>query len=168
DPLGGINQLYPLFGTANQLLAVVALAVTTTVLVKSGRGHRVWVTGLPLAWAAATTVTAAWEKIFSGDPAVGFFAQRARYAHAASVRKVLAPAKSMADMHTVVVNSTVDGVVCAVFLLLVLVVLANAAVVAVRALRSPVPLPSAEAGYVPSRLGTEPVPVPKPVGGRST
>jgi carbon starvation protein len=152
DPLGGINQLYPLFGTANQLLAVVALTVTTTVLVKSGKVRWAWVTGLPMLFVAAATFTAGFQKIFSGDARVGFFAQRAKYAAGIDSGTVLAPAKSMADMHTVVTNCTVDGVVAAAFLLLVATVIANAAVVCVRALRSPAALPTVEAPYVESRI----------------
>jgi carbon starvation protein len=159
DPLGGINQLFPLFGIANQLLAAVALTLATTVLVKSGRLRWAWVTGVPLAWTVAVTFTAGWQKIFSDDPRVGFFAQRARYADGISSGTVLAPAKTLDDMHTVVSNSTVDGVLIALFLVLVATVIANAAVVCVRALRSPTPLPTTEAPYTESLLD---LPVPQP------
>ncbi|MCX5259924.1 carbon starvation protein A [Streptomyces canus] len=152
DPLGGINQLFPLFGIANQLLAAIALAVCTTVLVKSGKLRWAWVTGVPLAWVVAITFTAGWQKIFSDDPRVGFFAQRAKYAHGIDAGQVLAPAKTLDDMHTVVTNSTVDGVLIALFLLLVAVVLVNAAVVCARAVRAPGASPTTEAPYVESRI----------------
>lgn len=152
DPLGGINQLFPLFGIANQLLAAVALTVCTTILIKSGRLRWAWVTGVPMAWVVAVTFTAGWQKIFADDPRIGFFAQRTRYAEAVDAGQVLPPAKTLDDMHTVVTNSTVDGVLIALFLLLVAVVIGNAAVVCVRAVRSRVPLPTTEAPYAESRL----------------
>ncbi|MFD5744243.1 carbon starvation CstA family protein [Streptomyces massasporeus] len=152
DPLGGINQLFPLFGIANQLLAAIALAVCTTILIKSGRLRWAWVTAVPLAWVVAITFTAGWQKIFSDDPKIGFFAQRAKYADAIDAGQVLPPAKSLDDMHTVVTNSTVDGVLIALFLFLVAVVLVNAAVVCARAVRFPGALPTTEAPYVESRI----------------
>ncbi|WP_439678116.1 carbon starvation CstA family protein [Embleya sp. MST-111070] len=156
DPLGGINQLFPLFGIANQLLAAVALTVATTVLVKSGKLRWAWVTGVPLAWDVAVTYTAGLEKIFSDDPRIGFFAQRDRYADAIDAGKVLGPAKNMDDMHTVVLNSTVDGVLIAIFLVLIALVIANAAVVCVRAIRAGGSLPTAETPWVESTLDLGP------------
>ncbi|WP_055712403.1 carbon starvation CstA family protein [Streptomyces torulosus] len=152
DPLGGIKQLFPLFGIANQLLAAVALAVTTTVLIKSGKLRWAWVTGIPLAWDVAVTFTAGWQKIFSDNPAIGFFALRDKYAAAIDKGELLPGATTMDDMHTIVLNNTVDGVIMAIFLLLVLTVLVNCAVVCVRAVRSPSPLPTTEAPYVESRI----------------
>ncbi|MFF5564616.1 carbon starvation CstA family protein [Streptomyces sp. NPDC012623] len=152
DPLGGINQLFPLFGIANQLLAAVALAVCTTLLVKSGRLKWAWVTGVPLAWDAAVTLTASWQKIFSGDPKVGFFTQRDVYRSAIDRGEVLPPAKTMDDMHTVVTNSTVDGVLSALFALLILVVIADAARVCLTAIRAPESVKLSETPYVRSRI----------------
>jgi carbon starvation protein len=152
DPLGGINQLFPLFGIANQLLAAVALTVATTLLIKSGRIRWAWVTAVPLAWDAAVTLTASWQKVFSDDPRLGFFAQRERYQTALEDGRVLAPAKDLDQMAAVVTNSTVDGVLAAGFALLILVVIGDAGRIWVRALRSPGGLPDTEAPYVRSRI----------------
>ncbi|MDQ1013072.1 carbon starvation protein [Streptomyces sp. V4I23] len=152
DPLGGINQLFPLFGIANQLLAAVALAVCTTLLIKSGRLKWAWVTAVPLAWDAAVTLTASWQKIFSGDPRVGFFTQRDKYQAGIDANQVLPPAKTMDEMHTIVTNSTVDGVLAALFAVLIVVVLADAARVSMRAIRDPESIRLFEVPYVESKL----------------
>ncbi|NIZ91777.1 carbon starvation protein A [Kineosporiaceae bacterium B12] len=154
DPLGGINQLFPLFGIANQLLAAIALTLVTTLLIKHGRLRYAWVPGVPLVWDLITTMTASWQKVFSDNPAIGYFAQRSRYADALDAGTLLAPAKDAAQMQQVVTNSTVNGVLQSVFAVLVLVVLANAAVVVARAVRAG-SLPTTEVPAVRSRL-TEP------------
>jgi carbon starvation protein len=74
DPNGGINILWPLFGIANQMLAAIALSVATGIIVKSGKARFAWVTGLPLAWLAIVCTVAAWQKVMSPDPKLGFFA----------------------------------------------------------------------------------------------
>ncbi len=152
DPLGGINQLFPLFGIANQLLAAVALTVATTILIKTGRAKYAWVTLIPLAWDAAVTLVASWQKVFSADPKLGFFAQRDKYAAALDQGQVLAPAKDIGQMHTVVLNSTVDGVLSVLFAVLIIIVIANAMVIWYRALTSSEPLPSTEVPAVPSNI----------------
>ena len=152
EPLGGINQLFPIFGISNQLLAAVALAVCTTLLVKSGRLKWAWITGIPLVWDATVTLTASFQKVFSSDPKVGFFKQRSVFQDAIDDGKVLPPAKSMDDMHTVVTNSTVDGVLTAVLALLIVVVIADALRVCVRHLRRPALSTLSEAPYVESKI----------------
>jgi carbon starvation protein len=75
---GSINTLWPMFGIANQLLAGVALAVGTTIIINMGRARYAWVTFVPLCFVAVTTLTAGymsvrdnfWPLAVGPDPAV--------------------------------------------------------------------------------------------------
>ncbi|RBY84857.1 carbon starvation CstA family protein [Blastococcus sp. TF02A-30] len=152
DPLGGVNQLFPLFGIANQLLAAIALTLVTVLLIKHGRLRYAWVTAVPLVWDLVVTMTASWQKVFSGDPAVGYFAQRQRYADAQAAGELLAPAKDQGQMDQVIFNSTLNGILQATFAVLVIVVAVNALVVIARAIRARGELPTTEEPAVPSKL----------------
>jgi len=55
---GNISTLWPLFGTGNQLLATIALAVTTVFLVNMGKAKYAWVTAVPMVFVGVTTITA--------------------------------------------------------------------------------------------------------------
>src|ERR671916_2359755 len=160
DPLGGINQLFPLFGIANQLLAAVALTVGTTILIKMGKLKYAWVTALPLAWDAAVTLTASWQKIFSTDPAIGFFAQRAAAAQsiqAGQLNDTMAAlgAASVEDARQILVNTTVDGVLSIVFALAIIIVIADASRVWFGIIRGSKEPELSEAPYEESRLDSE-------------
>jgi carbon starvation protein len=152
DPLGGVNQLFPLFGIANQLLAAIALTLVTVLLIKHGKLRYAWVTAVPLVWDLVVTMTASWQKVFSGDPAVGYFAQRQRYADAQAAGELLAPATDQGQMDQVIFNSTLNGILQAAFAVLVVVVVVNAVVVIARALRGSGTLPTTEEPHVPSTL----------------
>ena len=121
DPLGGINSLWPIFGVANQLLAVIALALGTTILIKMGRLRFLWVTLAPLAWLTYVTATAGLEKIFAADPRVGFLAA------ARSFESQIAaggPPERLAALARLAHSQYVDTAVTGLFLLLVAAVLA--------------------------------------------
>ena len=126
DPLGGINSLWPIFGVANQLLAVIALALGTTVLIKMGRVRYVWCTLLPLVWLLAVTMSAGWIKIFSADPRLGFLAAARDFA-----AKIAAggDAAQVNQWERLLFNNQVNAFVTGSFLVLVaIVVIANARV----------------------------------------
>ena len=106
DPLGGINQLFPLFGISNQLLAAIALTLCVTLMFKHGKAKWAWVPGIALAWDLTTTMTASWQKVFSSDPKIGYFEQRSVYQAALDDGELLAPATDMDQMQQIITNST--------------------------------------------------------------
>jgi carbon starvation protein len=55
---GSIDTIWPMFGIANQLLAVIALAVVTTVMINAGRGRYAPLTLIPMLFVTSTTMTA--------------------------------------------------------------------------------------------------------------
>ncbi len=120
DPLGGINTLWPLFGIANQMLAGIALILASVVLIKMGRARFAWVALLPTAVLLAVTLTAGWQKLFSANPKISFLAHADKFSAALAQGKVLAPAKSLAEMQRVVFNDYVDATLTALFVLVVL------------------------------------------------
>jgi carbon starvation protein len=144
DPLGGIRALWPLFGIANQLLAAVALCVATTILINMGKLKHAWTTLLPLAWLAAATLTAGYQKVFSDDPALGFLA------HARSLANSLEP-----HAERIMFNDRVNAALALFFMIIVVVVIAACARewVAV-AMRRKVPV-LRESPYVRTQLAAD-------------
>jgi carbon starvation protein len=55
---GSISTIWPLFGTGNQLLATIALAVVTTFLVNMGKVRYAFITAIPMCFVGVTTLTA--------------------------------------------------------------------------------------------------------------
>ncbi len=137
DPLGGINTLWPLFGIANQMLAAIALILCTVVLFKMKREKSAWVTLLPTAWLLICTLSAGWQKLFDASPGIGFIAHVNKFSAAAAAGQVLAPAKSLDEMHRIVANDVVDAVMTGAFMLVVLSILAFGLVAISRALALP-------------------------------
>ena len=155
DPLGGINSLWPLFGIANQLLAAVALCVATTILIKAHRLKYAWITILPLSWLVTVTYTAAWQKIFSSAPRIGFLAQ-ANALRAALDAGTLAAARA-GETQTLIFNNRLDAVVCGVFILLVTTILVDSVIVWAGILRGTRESRSTEIPFVLTQLKPEEV-----------
>ncbi len=139
DPLGGVNTLWPVFGISNQMLAAMALMFCTAVLFRMKRERYAWVTAIPTAWLLICTISAGALKLFSPDPKVGFLAHAAKFSEAAARGEVLAPAKSMAEMQRIIFNDRIDAGLCALFLAVVLALLAFTIKTCIEARRSPTP-----------------------------
>jgi carbon starvation protein len=60
---GSVSTIWPMFGSANQLLAGIALVVGTTYIINRGRAKYAWVTIIPMVFVILTTLTACFTNI---------------------------------------------------------------------------------------------------------
>ncbi len=139
DPLGGINTLWPLFGIGNQMLASMALILGTVVLFKMKKQRYAWVTIIPTVWLFITSMTAGWQKIFHEKPSIGFLAQAKKFGKGIDQGIVIAPAKTVADMQTIVISNQINAGLCAFFMLVAVTMLIAAFFAIRRALHSDTP-----------------------------
>lgn len=62
---GSVSTIWPMFGTANQLLATIALAVGTTYIINQGKGRYAWITIVPMTFVGVTTIYAGFLNIIN-------------------------------------------------------------------------------------------------------
>ncbi|HET9452747.1 MAG TPA: carbon starvation CstA family protein [Gemmatimonadaceae bacterium] len=125
DPLGGINSLWPLFGISNQLLAIVALCVGTTIIIKMKKQRYAFLTLIPLVWLAAVTMTAGWLKIFSSDPKLGFLSHARMFSESLAAGTIPRGVASAEAARRIIFNDYLDAAVAAFFMVSVVVIIAE-------------------------------------------
>jgi carbon starvation protein len=150
DPNGGVNILWPLFGIANQMLAAIALCVATSIIIKSGKAQYAWLTGLPLTWLVIVTSCAAYEKIFSDDIRVGFFAA-ANHLSTQLLNGELSAEKA-AVAPQLIFNQHLDAYLTLFFVVVLWIVVIDMVNISRRYLQGKNVLGSSEAPYVKTAL----------------
>jgi carbon starvation protein len=145
DPNGGVNILWPMFGIANQMLAAIALCVATGIMIKSGKLKYAWITGLPLSWLVVVTSTAAYEKIFSEDKRVGFFA--AAHDMAAKLASGALPPEKAAVAPQLIFNQQLDAWLTMFFVTVLWIIVLDMLRVSLRAITGKAVPPISEVAY---------------------
>lgn len=150
DPLGGVNILWPLFGISNQLLAGIALTVATGILIKMGKLRYAWVTGLPLTWLAVICTTAAWQKVFSPNPAIGFLAGANDLAQKLAAGAL--PPEKVASAPALILGQRIDAALALLFAIILWIVIADMLRMSYRFLNGKQVQPLSEAPHSPTQL----------------
>jgi carbon starvation protein len=108
-------------------------------LFKMKKQRYAWVTIVPTIWLLMTSLTAGWQKIFHENPKIGFLAQANKFSDGIAQGTLIAPAKSLSDMQTIVMSNQINAGLCAFFMLVAVVMLVSSIRVIRRALNNPLP-----------------------------
>ena len=144
DPDGIAKTLWPIFGIGNQLLAVIAFCLGTTVLIKMGRARYCWTTVVPLCFLVIVTFTAGIMKIFS-PIAKGFVPD------IQALQQKIATTTDPAILHKLhrsLVNGYVDVGITVFFLCGVAIIVTSCVVEWTKLLRGTKPIVLQEGAYV--------------------
>ena len=134
DPNGGIRIMYPLFGISNQLIAAAALSVVCVMVVRKGYLKWLWIPALPLVWDVLVTFAASWQKIFSSDVNIGYFAS-----YSAAQKLVNAgglTGTALTNAQATIRNSLIQGSLSVLFLVCVAVLLVICIVRIIKSVRA--------------------------------
>ena len=74
---------------------------------------------VPATWLLICTLTAGLQKLFHPEVRIGFLAHARKYQEALGAGELIAPAKSVGDMHRIIVNDYVNSTLTAGFLFVV-------------------------------------------------
>jgi carbon starvation protein len=132
------------------MLAAIALSVATVILVKSGKLKFAWVTGLPLTWLVIITSSAAYEKIFSDDVRVGFFAAADNLS--SKLASGLLPPDKAAVAPQLIFNQHLDAYLTMFFVIVLWVVVVDMLRICLRVVTAKTVLPSSETPYLATKL----------------
>ena len=115
-------SLWPLFGIANQLLALRgAVFCHNHGPIKMGKARHIWVTLVPLAWLGSATFAAALQKSFIPTHVLGLWPWRKDFRPTLAAGKV--PAAKRVATEALIFNNYLDAVAAGIFLVLVIAIL---------------------------------------------
>ena len=132
------------------MLAAIALCVATGILVKSAKAKYAWITGLPLVWLVIVTSVAAWQKIFSDDIRIGFFAAANDLALKLETSRLTLEKAVVAPK--LIFNQQLDAYLTMFFVVVLWVVIIDMLYVTYKYLAGKPVLPITEVAREPSRL----------------
>ncbi|HGN1706969.1 TPA: carbon starvation CstA family protein [Providencia rettgeri] len=138
DPLGGVKSLWPLFGISNQMLAAVALVLSTVVLIKMKRSKYIMVTVLPAVWLLICTTWALGLKLFSDNPQLeGFLYLAKSYKEKIAAGGAELTAQEITNMNHIIVNNYTNAGLSILFLVVVYGIIFFGIRVAMKASKNP-------------------------------
>lgn len=149
DPLGGVKSLWPLFGISNQMLAAVALVLSTVVLIKMKRSKYIYVTVLPAVWLLICTTWALGLKLFSENPQLeGFLYLAKAYKEKIAAGGADLTAQQITDMNHIIINNYTNAGLSILFLVVVYGIIFYGIRMGIKSYKNP-ERTDAETPYVP-------------------